>query len=237
MRLKLIYIALIALMTACGSGTEKANEVDIKVRDGDAGFREKESNPDTIRYADPKQDPSIDNLEAFVELYSTMYDSARASRMILVERFGALQKQKFGLRRKQSIVLKNDTILFQPSIDVWTMEYRDSSQMTNVIRNWFMEFGSGRKEVTVGVDTPVESFPMHAIINERQIAIISVPCSPDTCFNRKAVIENFSQLYKDDKSTILDVDCHNNLRWLQFSLPKEEEIQDSTANKNTPNNI
>lgn len=218
------------MLSACGSGSEKAHEVDIKVREADAGFREVEADSDTIRLVDPKLDPSLEDLAAFVAHYSDVYDSTRSAKMVLVERFGAQQKEKFSLLRKQELVLKNDTIMFQASIDIWTMEYRDSSQMSNVIRNWFMEFGSGRKEVSIGENTTVESFPLRAIINDRQIAIISVPCSPDTCYNRNAVIQNFSQLYKAENSTILDVDCNKNLRWLQFSLPEEEEIQDSTTN-------
>lgn len=237
MRLKILHIILIPLIWACGEGAEKANEVDVKLREGEAGFVEVDESLDTAVIIDPKMSRDLAGLTDFIELYRVAYDSVRSSKMILVERFGAVEKQKFGLKRKQAIILKNDTILFQPAIDIWTMNYRDSSQMSNVLRNWFMEFGSDRQEVSIGENSIVASFPIRAIINERQIAIISVPCAQDTCFDRRIILENFSQLYMEDESTVLDVDCNNNLRWLQFSLPKKEEIKDSTSNQDTSDYI
>ncbi len=232
----IIWICFFATFLFACSGESHPEKVDVTVEpENSINPKRAEQEVEMLEDPAPIEKGSSKEFSGFIKHYSEVYDTVINTSSLLLDRFTSEKSFKKSIKRKQEVFMR-DSSMSVPVAHLWHYEYRDSAQLGNVLRNWFLEFGNNRSEIKPGINQKVASEAGVFIINEFSIDVIYVDCGYYDSFSWNDKTQSYRSSIVKENSTVFRVDCDGELIWEKFSLP-EEEVEETEADNNTDEDV
>ena len=209
----LVFLSLVLVMLSCGSkpkekafDKKKAKPEMIKVKTDTV-------KPDTtinISYVDTSAIKV--KMDSLVNGVANLYEKVAVENSFVLDRFGNKSFKIIRLKRRYPIQIDSATQSY-PEVSFRYFEYSDTTQIKNVLKNWYHSFGEDRIEIVETINLfNVNSDQIEVYRSENQLFVIN-----SSCLNYNNIIEllksEFKSVSLNNWEKLFVVNCEGELIW------------------------
>ena len=207
------FLALVLIVFSCGSKPEEKTVKNKKVKPQMVMVNTDTIQPDTtinVNYVDTSS--IIVKMDSLVSGVANLYEKVAVESSFVLDRFGNKSSKIIRLKRKYPIQIDSVTQSY-PEVSLRYFEYADTTQIKNVLKNWYHSFGNDRIELIENINlSNVNSDQIEVYRSENQMFVIN-----NLCLNYNNIIEllksEFISVSLNDWEKLFVVNCEGELIW------------------------